>query len=904
MQITIWVTVKENIMGWWPFANDSDWKALARVSYNAKNYKKAEPYLNKMIKRNPNDKWALDVLSRLYLNTSRHSNAIPLCIILVEKYSEQKHKRRLIDCCLTEKKFELIWHYLPTLELEKEDDHRLERVLKAYDSETWPTDFLSRFDNRTSLLAQLKASKMSGMGESAQAIEYLTNWLDNNDTQIPILMRLAFLNFNIGSVEKTIEICDSIISEIQTHGASHKLRIRAGAKIWGPEKLREEIILVREIIPSEIFFIRQAINLEMSEANDYKSALDLCGQGLEIIPSDRKLLCTRAQCLSNLGNHKDAIQAIDTLFFHHPLDDESFLTRAQIMRASGDGKGQVDAINEMLKLHDLHPITSTGENNEITIEHLQSDAPTYEGDHGKVSIIMTGYKKDPLLAVAVNSILAQTYRNLELIIVDDNSPDDAFEFLQKLSEGDDRMKPFQMEVNGGTYLAKNFGITQATGKYLAFMDSDDWTHPQRIERQVAKLVQYPAAQGVINDYFRIDENSNIPYRGNGSIRMACISLLLRKEAQEKIGFFDSLRVGADTEYIERLQAVYGESALIRARIPNMFMTQHSSSLTGGGRFHISWRSIAGDRLQHHSAFREWHKKISCGNAEGRMDRILRVRPFEGPLAMLSGTTQWREGSNLFGEKIQLRNHQWWTGKKQIKAKHLSAKMAGRIYVEKLEIKLPDLYWSGTEISDIPELDDLPKRVVIKPDKGWSANNVWCLIDKVNILDGKEYTTDDIKNILLENEFVQSQKVVFMAEEFLTPEKVVENPVPRDYKFYCFGSKIAMLHVVDRVSVKDTSLNTFHYFDENFKPIKRRVMKNISPPNYELELPECFDEMVEAVKKIGSTLGIYMRIDMYATAKGAVFGEFTPTPHGGKGYSEWADKYLGSFWKGEEGCEDG
>ena len=616
MQITIWVTVKENIMGWWPFANDSDWKALARESYNAKNYKKAEPYLNKMIKRDPNDKWALDVLSRLYINTSRHSNAIPLCITLIEKYSEKKHKRRLIDCCLTEEKFEHIWHYLPTLELEKEDEHRLERVLKAYDFETWPTDFLSRFDNRTSLLAQLKASKMSGMGESAQAIEYLTNWLDNNDTQIPILMRLAFLNFNIGSVEKTIEICDSIISEIQTHGASHKLRIRAGAKIWGPEKLREEIILVREIIPSEIFFIRQAINLEMSEANDYKSALDLCGQGLEIIPSDRKLLCTRAQCLSNLGNHKDAIQAIDTLFFHHPLDDESFLTRAQIMRASGDGKGQVDAINEMLKLHDLHPITSTGENNEITIEHLQCDAPDYEKDHGKVSIIMTGYKKDPLLAVAVNSILAQTYRNLELIIVDDNSPDDAFEFLQKLSEDDGRIKPFQMEVNGGTYLAKNFGITQATGKYLAFMDSDDWTHPQRIERQVAKLVQNPNAQGVINDYFRIDENSSIPYRGNGSIRMACISLLLRKDAQEKIGFFDSLRVGADTEYIERLQAVYGESALIRDRIPNMFMTQHSSSLTGGGRFHISWRSIAGDRLQHHSAFREWHRKIKVGNSVG------------------------------------------------------------------------------------------------------------------------------------------------------------------------------------------------------------------------------------------------------------------------------------------------
>ena len=1095
-------------MGWWPFANDSDWKALARESYNAKNYKKAEPYLNKMIKRNPNDKWALDVLSRLYINTSRHSSAIPLCITLIEKYSEKKHKRRLIDCCLADGIFAELWHYFPTIALEEEDEHRLERVINAYDVETWPTDFLetliaknpnidrlrhieienllkdgmineamkriqklndpndinielqlllskahmqsqnnemankvitkilekipktqsqrrslakrfyylgayessiqvanivlsqdkndkqmldycariyaalgnheqalktllvyskhyeltsnfarrmlelsiklnrpteivkainiyknfeinnwqlieraaslliknreyklldevlSIFDENSLSLVQFNASKMSGMGETVKAIDYLTNWLDNNAAQIPILMRLAFLNFNIGNIEKTIEICDSIISEIKTHGASHKLRIRAGAKIWEAEKLREEINLVRETLPNEIFFIMQAINLEMSEANDYKSALDLCEQGLEIMANDRKLLCIRAQCLSKLGNHKDAIQAIDTLFYHHPLDDESFLTRAQIMRASGDGKGQVDAINEMLKLHDFHPITSTGENNEITIEHLQCDAPDYEKDHGKVSIIMTGYKKDPLLTVAVNSILNQTYRDLELIIVDDNSPDDAFEFLQKLSEDDNRIKPFQMEENGGTYLAKNFGITQATGKYLAFMDSDDWTHPQRIERQVAKLVQNPNAQGVINDYFRIDENSSIPYRGNGSIRMACISLLLRKDAQGKIGFFDSLRVGADTEYIERLQAVYGESALIRDRIPNMFMTQHSSSLTGGGRFHISWRSIAGDRLQHHSAFREWHRKISCGNAEGRMERILRVRPFDGPPAMLSGSTQWREGSNLFGGKIQLRNQQWWAGKKKIEAKHLSAKMKGRLYVEKLGIKLPELYWSGTEISEIPELDDLPKKVVIKPDKGWSANNVWCLIDKVNILDGKEYSTDEIKNILLEDGFVQKQKIVFMAEEFLTPEKDVENPVPRDYKFYCFGSKIAMLHVVDRVSAEDTSLNTFHYFDENYKPIKRRVMKNKPPPTYELELPECFDEMVEAVKKIGSTLGIYMRIDMYATAKGAVFGEFTPTPHGGKGYSEWADKYLGSFWKGEEGCEDG
>ena len=864
-------------MGWWPFAIDSNWKALAREAYNVKDYQKAEPILKKMLKKNPNDKWALDVLSRLYINTSRHSYAIPLCIILISNLSEKKHIRRLIDCCLMRNEFEYLWQYFPAMIIEDEDTVRLERVIKIYNSETWPTEFLelliatnptidrlkhvvieellrngeinealetiqnllnleglnielqlllvkahiqsqnndiankviarilekipesqsqrrdlakrlyymekyessiqvaniilnedkkdkqmldytsrihaslgnyeqvlkaitlysqnyemtsnlaermlnsaviinnsneivkainiyknfninnwqliekaanilvknkafkqldkllSISDDNTLFIIQLNASKMSGVGETVKAIEYLSNWMENNGQQIPILMRLAFLNFNIGNIENTIELCDEIITEIKNHSSSNKLRIRAGSKIWGPEKLRQELIEARKLLPDDDFYIRQAINIEMSEAYNFKDALEFCQQGLDLIPGDRRFLSAKAQCLSKLGEHKEAIQATEALFYHHPSDDESFITKAQVMRAKGDGKGQVEAINEMLKLHGLYQFASTGEKNEINIEYLQCDAPKYKKDHGKVSIIMTVYKKTPLLSVAVNSILSQTYQNLELIIVDDNSPDDAFEFLQELAMVDNRIKPLQMEKNGGTYLAKNYGVTQATGDFLAFMDSDDWTHPQRIEKQVENLVKYPNVQGVINDYFRIDEKSNIPYRGKGSIRMACISLLLRKKAQEHIGFFDSLRVGADTEYIERLQAVYGESALIKDRTPNMFMTQHQSSLTGGGAFHISWRSIGGNRLQYHSSFREWHKRISCGNCEGWMPRILRVRPFTGPSAMLSGDTQWRNGDYLFSERIQLRNRQWWDGKKEIEAKSNNVK---------------------------------------------------------------------------------------------------------------------------------------------------------------------------------------------------------------------------------------
>ena len=263
---------------------------------------------------------------------------------------------------------------------------------------------------------------------------------------------------------------------------------------------------------------------------------------------------------------------------------------------------------------------------------------------------MTVYGKDKYLDVAINSILNQTYTNLELIIIDDRSPDDAWEYLQDMSKKDSRIKLLQVDENGGTYLAKNLGLTIANGDYIAFMDSDDWTHPQRIERQIDALKSEPGSKAVWNKYFRIDENGDIIFRGKGALRNACISLLCKKEVFKEIGFFDSLKVGADTEFVERIQAHFGKDALIEDPIPSMFMLQHSSSLTGGGKFHISWRSITDYRLAHHSSFRQWHRKISNGGESPYVSRILRIRPFNAPNEMLAGDSLWSEGMKLFGEE--------------------------------------------------------------------------------------------------------------------------------------------------------------------------------------------------------------------------------------------------------------
>ena len=132
---------------------------------------------------------------------------------------------------------------------------------------------------------------------------------------------------------------------------------------------------------------------------------------------------------------------------------------------------------------------------------------------------------------------------------------------------------------------------------------------------------------------------------------------MKKEFHLKMGYFDFLRVGADSAYIERIMAIFGNKSIIKNNAPTLFVTYCTDSLSGGGRFHISWRSIAGDRHAHHSSFKEWHRKISSGMESGFVDRILRVRPYEVPETMKAEETSWREDSYLFSERIHNRHSQ-------------------------------------------------------------------------------------------------------------------------------------------------------------------------------------------------------------------------------------------------------
>ncbi len=104
----------------------------------------------------------------------------------------------------------------------------------------------------------------------------------------------------------------------------------------------------------------------------------------------------------------------------------------------------------------------------------------------KISVIVPVYKVEKYLARCVDSIIDQTYKNLEIILVDDGSPDGCGAMCDEYAKKDERIKVIHKE-NGGLSSARNAGLDIATGDYIAFVDSDDRITPDAYENLLKAL---------------------------------------------------------------------------------------------------------------------------------------------------------------------------------------------------------------------------------------------------------------------------------------------------------------------------------------------------------------------------------------------------------------------------------
>lgn len=125
----------------------------------------------------------------------------------------------------------------------------------------------------------------------------------------------------------------------------------------------------------------------------------------------------------------------------------------------------------------------------------------------QVSVIIPVYNAEKYLEKCIGSVMDQTLRDIEIICVDDGSPDSSLEILRRLQMKDDRIKILS-QPNGGAGAARNNGLRHAAGKYLSFLDADDFFEPNMLEEAVAAAERYNADFVVFNsDQYHMDKDS-------------------------------------------------------------------------------------------------------------------------------------------------------------------------------------------------------------------------------------------------------------------------------------------------------------------------------------------------------------------------------------------------------------
>jgi glycosyltransferase involved in cell wall biosynthesis len=113
-----------------------------------------------------------------------------------------------------------------------------------------------------------------------------------------------------------------------------------------------------------------------------------------------------------------------------------------------------------------------------------------------VSVIIPAYNAEPYIAITLNSVLAQTYTDLEVIVVDDGSTDRTANIVAEIADRDGRVS-LLIQQNAGVAAARNAGIKAARGQWLAFLDADDIWHPQKLEQQLQCFQQSDSSVGLV-----------------------------------------------------------------------------------------------------------------------------------------------------------------------------------------------------------------------------------------------------------------------------------------------------------------------------------------------------------------------------------------------------------------------
>nr|WP_256504629.1 glycosyltransferase [Gilvimarinus xylanilyticus] len=279
--------------------------------------------------------------------------------------------------------------------------------------------------------------------------------------------------------------------------------------------------------------------------------------------------------------------------------------------ALGDAEADaLFAINEVLTRAELTPLQKQNPEAALALSNLAAPGARKVEGGTKVSVIMPAYNAASTIALAINSLQAQTWSNLEILVVDDCSDDETVAIVRDLARADWRVRLLEQPSNQGAYAARNAGLAQAVGDFITVHDADDWSHPQKTERQLRAMQERPELIATISDWARVREDMTFTgtFRAHGSlVSENTSSLLFRRRAIDDIGGWHLARTSADSEYVMRLRAYYGKEAVARIGkgVPVAFALDQETSLTRTSATHAK-TLFYGPRREYRESASAWH----------------------------------------------------------------------------------------------------------------------------------------------------------------------------------------------------------------------------------------------------------------------------------------------------------
>lgn len=391
-------------------------------------------------------------------------------------------------------------------------------------------------------------------------------------------------------------------------------------KLWGgySENALEELINISESISTPInekLRAKRSLSRWYYDQQQFEKAYEELKSINELKPlnspsPDR--IITEIKVLKKLGLIDVARRKLWSAINAKGIQSELCLGMAHI---TSKDEERLNWYNLIYDKHGYNTLEKINKSNQLDITNIYTPRTEVEKEleRYKVSVIIPAYNAEDLIHIPLNSLLNQSIQNIEIIVVDDCSTDNTAEVVSEFEKKDKRIKLIRKEINEGAYAARNTGLKYVTGDFITVHDSDDWSHSQKLEIQLRELLNSPGAVGSISYLVRVTENITPVNAGSLlSVRYLMLnssSLLLRRNVFEKLGGWDRVRVAGDTEFLWRVEKVFGKENVVRVEpnIPLSIALSAENSLTGTSLTHVK-TIMFGLRRTYRESFQWWHEQ--------------------------------------------------------------------------------------------------------------------------------------------------------------------------------------------------------------------------------------------------------------------------------------------------------